>query len=133
MGTKSPTVMVDSGATHNFISTTMLDILKATAPDEVHWRHTSEPLRVSLADRTVVLSTKLATIKVTLDNGTVQPIDFRVVPCLNHPLILRLQWLHDHNPRINWSAMIVTLGDSTMPLQLSHCKHADRATLCTAE
>ena len=125
--------MVDSGATHNFFSTTMLDVLKATAPDEVHWRHTSEPLRVSLADKTVVLSTKLATIKVMLDNGIVQPTDFCVVPCLNHPLVLGLQWLHDHNPRINRTTMTITLGDSTMPLQLSHCKRTDRATLCTAE
>ena len=133
MGTKSLTAMVDSGATHNSISTTILDILKATAPAEVHWRHMSEPLRVSLADRTVVLSTKLATIKVMLDNGIVQPIDFRVVPRLNHPLILGLQWLRDHNPRINWTTMTVTLGDSTMSLQSSHCKRTDRATLCTAE
>ena len=125
--------MVDYGATHNFISTAMFDILKATAPAEVHSGHTSEPLRVSLADRTVVLSTKLATIKVMLDNGIVQPIDFRVVWCLNHSLILGLQWLRDHNPRINWTTMTVTLGDSTMPLQSSHCKRADRATLCTVE
>ena len=125
--------MVDSGATHNFISTTMPDILKATALAEVHWRHTSEPLQVSLADRTVVLSTKLATIKVMLDNGIVQQIDFHVMSRLNHPLILGLQWLHDHNPRINWTTMTVTLGDSSMLLQSVHCKHADRATLCTAE
>ena len=63
----------------------------------------------------------------------VQPIDFLVVPRLNHPLILGLQWLRDHNPRINWTTMTVTLGDSTVPLQSSHCKRADHATLCTAE
>ena len=125
--------MVDSGATHNFISTTMLDILKSNAPNAVQWQYTSQLLRVSLADTTIVLWTKLATIKVMLNNGSVQPIDFRVVPRLNHPLILGLQWLREHNPRIDWTTMTVTLSDSMTPLQSAHCKHADRATLCTAE
>ena len=82
--------MVDSGASHNFISTTMLSMLKSTVPDVVVWRYSSEPLWVSLADRTVVLSMKIVTLKLKLDDGSVHCVEFRTVPRLNHPLILGL-------------------------------------------
>ena len=71
IGHKQSSAMVVSGASHNFISTTMLSILKSTVPDAVTWRYSSEPLQVLLADRTVVLSTKIATLKLKFDDGCV--------------------------------------------------------------
>ena len=90
IGHKQSSAMVDSGASHNFISTTMLSMLKSTVPDVVAWRYSSEPLRVLLADWTVVLSTKIATLKLKFDDGSVHCVEFRAVPRLNHPLILGL-------------------------------------------
>ena len=58
--------MVDSGATHNFISNNMLDIIKSASHDCVKWWHAGEPLRVSLADNSVVLSTKIAVLSVQI-------------------------------------------------------------------
>ena len=90
IGTQQSTAMIDSGATHNFLSTTMVDILNSTVPECILWRYSAEPLRVSLADNTVVFPTKLASIKITFDGSDTQEIEFRVVPRLNHPLILGL-------------------------------------------
>ena len=58
--------MIDSGATHNFISNNMLDIIKSASHDCIKWRHASEPLWVSLADNSVVLSTKIAVLLVQI-------------------------------------------------------------------
>ena len=93
--------MVDSGATHNFILSSMLEIVKTAAPNCVQWRHASKPLRVSLADDTVVLSTKLATISLQFAEDFHQTVEFRVVPRLNHPIILGMSWLRLTNPSID--------------------------------
>ena len=66
VGSQKTTAMVDSGATHNFISNNMLDIIKSASHDCVKWWHASEPLRVSLADNSVVLSTKIAVLLVQI-------------------------------------------------------------------
>ena len=83
--------MIDSGAIHNFISNNMLDIIKSALHDCVKWRHASELLRVSLADNSVVLLTKIAVLSVQIGEHVRQDIEFYVVPRLNHPLILGLQ------------------------------------------
>ena len=90
IGHKQSSAMVDSGASHNFISTTMLSMLKSTVPDAVTWRYSSEPLWVLLVDQTVVLSTKIAALKLKFDDGSVHCVEFRAEPRLNHPLILGL-------------------------------------------
>ena len=66
VGSQKTSAMVDSGATHNFISNNMLDIIKSALHDCVKWRHASEPLRVSLADNSVFLSTKIALLSVQI-------------------------------------------------------------------
>ena len=66
VGSQNTSAMVDSGATHNFFSNNMLDIIKSASHDCVKWQHASEPLRVSLADNSVVLSTKIAILSVQI-------------------------------------------------------------------
>ena len=90
IGHKQSSAMVDSSASHNFISTTMLTMLKSSVPDAVTWRYSSKPLRVLLADRTVVLYIKIASLQLQFDDGCMHCIEFRAVPRLNHPLILGL-------------------------------------------
>ena len=66
VGSQKTSAMVDLGATHNFISNNMLGIIKSALHDCVKWQHGSEPLWVSLADNTVVLSTKIAVLSVLI-------------------------------------------------------------------
>ena len=60
VGSQKTSAMIDLGATHNFISNNMLDIIKFAWHDCVKRRHASEPLWVSLANNSVVLLTKIA-------------------------------------------------------------------------
>ena len=119
VGSQKTSAMVDSGATHNFISNNMLDIIKSALHDCVKWQHASEPLRVSLADNSVVLSTKIAVLSVQIGEHVRQDIEFNVIPRLNHPLILGLQWLCIANPTIDWSTLNITLDGHTAPVVTS--------------
>ena len=47
----------------------MLSMLKSIVPDVVTWRYLSKPLRVLLADWTVVLSRKIASLKLHFEDG----------------------------------------------------------------
>ena len=135
VGSQKTSAMVDSGATHNFISNNMLNIIKSTLHDCVKWRHASEPLWVSLSDNSVVLSTKIVVLLVQIGEHVQQDIEFHVVPRLNHPLILRLQWLRIANPTIDWSMLNITLDGYTAPVVTgtidTRSKHS--TTLCTAK
>ena len=66
VGSQKTTAMVDSGATHNFLSNNMLDVIKSASHNCIKWRHASEPLWVSLADNYVVLSMKIAVLSVQI-------------------------------------------------------------------
>ena len=61
-------------------------------------------------------------------------IEFRVIPCLNHPLILGLQWFRIANPTIDWSMLNITLDGHTAPVVTgtidTHSKHS---TTCTPQ
>ena len=61
---KKMPAMIELGATHNFISNNMLDIIKFILHNSVKWWHASEPLQVSLVDNSVVLSTKVVVLMV---------------------------------------------------------------------
>ena len=134
VGSQKTTAIVDSGATHNFISNNMLDIIKSALHDCVKWWHASEPLRVSLADNSVVLLTKIAALLVQIGEHVQQDIEFHVMPRLNHPLTLGLQWLCIANPTKDWSMLNITLGGHTAPLVIgtidTRSKHS--TMLCTA-
>ena len=105
VGNKLTTAMIDSGATHNFIAKNMLDILRSAAAGAISWQHAAELLRVALADNSVVLSTKIAVIPLSFGDQMRHEVEFLVVPSLNHPLILGLQWLRCTNPVIDWRTM----------------------------
>ena len=135
VGSQKTSAMVDSGATHNFISNKMLDIIKSASHDCGKWRHASEPLRVSLADNFVVFSMKIAVFLVQIGEHVQHDIESYVVPRLNHPLILGLQWLCIANPTIDWSTLNITLDGHTAPVVTgtidTRSKHS--AMLCTAK
>ena len=132
---KKTSAMVDLGATHSFISNNMLDIIKSASHDCIKWRHASEPLRISLADNSVVLLTKIAVFSVQIGEHVQQDIEYHVIPRLNHPFILGLQWLHIANPTIDWSMLNIILDGHTAPVVTgtidTHSKHF--TMLCTAK
>ena len=131
---KKTSAMVDSGATHDFISNNMLDIIKSALHDCIKWRHASEPLLVSSADSSVVLLTKIAVLSVQIGEHVRQDIKFHVIPPPNHPLILGLQWLHIANPTIEWSMLNITLDGHTAPVVTGTIDtHKHSTTLCTAK
>ena len=127
--------MVDLGAAHNFLSNSILEVIKSALHDCVKWRHASEYLWISLANNFVVLSTKIVVLLVQIGEYLRQDIEFHVIPWLNHPLILGLQWLGIANPTIDWSMLNTTLDGHTAPVVTgtmdTHSKHS--ATLCTAK
>ena len=77
----------------------------------------------------------IAVLVVQIGEQVQQDIEFHVVPHLNHPLILGLQWLRIANPTIDWSMLNITLDGHTAPVVTgtidTHSKHS--AMLCTAE
>ena len=135
VGSQKLSAMVDSGATHNFISNNMLEIMKSALHDCVKWWHASEPLRVSLADNSVVLSTKIVVLLVQIGELVRQDIKFHAAPRLNHWSILDLQWLRIANPTIDWSTLNITLGHHTAPVVTStidtHSKYS--TMMCTTK
>ena len=82
---------MDSGTTHNFLSMTVVDILKSTAPECISRWYLTETLHVSPADNMATLLTNLANVTITFNRCNEQEIRFCVVPRLKHPLILGLQ------------------------------------------
>ena len=67
--------MVDSGATHNLVLMTMFEMLKA-AVQGISCYYTAESLCISLANNSVILSSKMALIPLPLDKQELQMVDF---------------------------------------------------------
>ena len=73
------------------------------------WRW-SKPLQVRLADKSTVISSKITDLPIQFapDSKPVM-IAFRVVPRLNHGVILGMTWFSRFNPSIDWSKRRVML------------------------
>ena len=104
--------MVDSGATHNFISTVQLqqiehDNLQHGVTGVLHWGW--QALTIVLADNSKVHAAKKVTLALQLGANVPCALDFFVVLRLNHPMILGMSWLWHFNPLIDWCMREVTL------------------------
>ena len=104
--------MVDSGATHNFISMVQLqqiehDNLQHGVTGVLHWGW--QALTIVLADNSKVHAAKKVTLALQLGANAPCALDFFVVPRLNHPMILGMSWLRRFNPLIDWHTREVTL------------------------
>ena len=104
--------MVDSGATHNFISTVQLqqiehDNLQHGMTGVLHWGW--QALTIVLADNSKVHAAKKVTLALQLGANAPCALDFFIVLRLNHPIILGMSWLMRINPLIDWRMRKVTL------------------------
>ena len=86
------TALLDSGATHNFIS-------RALAKESGALLVWATPMCVSLATKSHVVSSQVANLTL-LVGGLAQCLECRVVPELSGSLVLVYAWLQAENPTI---------------------------------
>lgn len=102
--------MIDSGATHNFMSV-------RTAERSRLKLQNCNVMRVRLANGVVVFSKQCVSASVSFGQGVVhRDVAFRVVPELNVPVLLGMPWLRTTNPAIDWKLGTVSLGDDSPTL-----------------
>ena len=103
--------MIDSGATHFFVSSSLLarsQLQLQPAPN----------LPVRLADGSVVTSSATCNVPLFIADALHVHVHCRVLDDLSHDLVLGMDFLQAHNPRINWRSYTVTFPASKL---LVHC------------
>ena len=90
------TVLIDSGAMHNFVNAALMQAVQAITIN-------TEPICVTLGNKFKVLSTKLAKLTISFTSRAVQMVWYCIVPELSAPVIFGVDWLTQINPNINLS------------------------------
>ena len=105
-------VLINSGATHNFVSAALVQAVKATTIN-------AEPICVTLGHRLKVLTTRLAKISIVFTSGAAQAVWCHVMPKLSASVIFRMEWLTQINLKINWSEKMIkwTSNDTNVLLK----------------
>ena len=102
------TVLIDSGADLNFISSALVKSLNLSTIPLVH------PQRINLAASGSSLDITTQTVSTFLKLGPhPEEISFLVVPDLSFPIILGMAWLRENNPTIDWARRTVSLPSHT--------------------
>ena len=124
-------VLIDSGATGNFISDKVVTTLRLKIVPE------SEFEQLTLADGSVIKV--VGYVQLCLLCGDYQRIIMaRVFPNLHKEIILGMPWLLQENPTIDWTSGIVTIQEDGRILTLPLAKHmteaeVDSVNLCSAK
>ena len=61
------TVLIDSGAMHNFVTTSIVQVVQATTIN-------AKPIYVTLGNKSKVLGTKLAKLSISFTSGAIQMV-----------------------------------------------------------
>ena len=94
-------VLVDSGASANFVAAPVLEKLKLS------WKKKSHADMVKLADGTVLSSDKLAYFPFSVSSYSDKD-NFHILPSLEgFDLVLGMDWLRRVNPRVDWRSGII--------------------------
>ena len=116
--------MIDSGATHPFVSSALVARAKLQVED-------APSLQVKLADGSMVTSTALCTLPLFVADRIAMHVSCRVLDDLSHDVVLGIDWLQLHDPRINWRAFTVHFASHDL---LVHCLPTQRVanvTVCS--
>ena len=98
-------VLFDSGTMHNFVSAALVQTVKATTIN-------AEPICVTLRNKFKMLSTKLAKLSVLFASGAAQTVWCHIMPELSALAMLRIDWLTQISPEINWPKKTIILISS---------------------
>ena len=100
---KDVRVMIDSGASGNFIARHLVQAYR------LHAAKASKGLTVTLADGNVRPCDSSVTVTLRMSKYQEQLV-LRVIDLPNHDVILGKPWLRSQNPRIDWKRNTVLLG-----------------------
>ena len=89
-------VLIDYSAINNFVSAALMQAVKATTIN-------AELMCVTLGNKAKVLSTRLAKLSISFTSEAAQMVWCCVVLEMSVPIILRMDWLTQINPKINCS------------------------------
>ena len=96
----SADVLLDSGASHNFIAAPHVTNLSNSIQKSLLC--SDEPMELHLADNSFVISHHIVHLPLQFADSAIYTVGFWAVPILNHAIILRMLFLHTFNPSINW-------------------------------
>ena len=97
--TPAAKALIDSGATGNLINTEFIKTHRITP------KTLKSPLRVRMADDSEGLITHYIDISLEIQDASSEhreQIRLNVAEIGDHDIILRTDWLIEHNPEINW-------------------------------
>ena len=91
--------LVDSGATHSFISEQLVSTHGLAVSQ-------GQSMSVTLADGSSIEATEICVVPLVFCSGSGRAVsctvECRVLSRLNHDVVLGHDWLHNVNPAINW-------------------------------
>jgi hypothetical protein len=99
--------LIDSGATANFMNPAMVEKLKLPKIS------LSQPQNIRMLDRSLPRTGKVwHKVKLHFEcQGLPSIAEFLVCPIGTNQAILRMPWLKDQNPQINWKKQSITLSE----------------------
>ena len=65
-------------------------------------------MEVHLADNSSVISHHIVHLPLYFADGAIHTVEFRVVPALNHAIMLGMPFLHTFSPSIDWKTRTIT-------------------------
>jgi hypothetical protein len=106
----STSIMIDGGSTGDFISATFVE------QHHLRTRPLKPPRLIQAYDGSERTCDRQATVLVTIGDQYRESLSLPVIP-LAYDIIFGQPWLRRHNPRIDWRAGSVTLGDHLLPVE----------------
>jgi hypothetical protein len=100
--------LIDSGAQKSFVNSSFVNTHNVATASLPH------PIRLNMADGDTSTSgpvTQQANLQITIAEHHRESLTLHVTKLQSHAIILGIDWLHTHNPAINWRKHIVSFQD----------------------
>ena len=102
----SSSVLLDSDASHNFIAAPQVSKFSSSTYKSLLC--SDYPVKVHLADNSSVISHQIVHLPLQFTNIAIHTVEFRVVPALNHNIVLGMPFLHTLKLSIDCKTQIIT-------------------------